>query len=152
MVAEHLLESGYALPANATEASIRPLTTLPEDDELRESCWEWISCVTPERGPTARLVARVCAVVRECLENPEPCNSPRRGRPRGLSYQKPQPDTPFVKPVLRLAGARFSVNVVLLSVGEGSAANLHRSCGILAERCRRVQEQLEASFPGVVYA
>jgi hypothetical protein len=119
---------------------------------LRESCWEWISCITPDRPPTARLVGRICDVVRRALESEEPCNGPRGGRPRGDSYEKPQPDTPFIRPVLRLAGGRFSLNVVMASVEENSAAGLHRSCGILAERCREVQKRLEASFPGVGHA
>jgi hypothetical protein len=69
-VAQSLIESGCALPANVTEAVIRPIASLPDDDDLRSICWQLAESFAPERGPTTRLVARLCSVVRECLENP----------------------------------------------------------------------------------
>jgi hypothetical protein len=157
-VAEHLLESGYSLPANVTEAAMRPLTTLPQDNELRESCWEWISCVAPDCPPTSRLVGRVCAVVRECLEsdpdeNPSESHSSERA---GFMHLGPrekksasEPDAPFIRPLLRMSSYQnFSIDLVISHVDRfESAKSLYEACTIMAERCSACCDVLAQRFP-----
>jgi hypothetical protein len=153
-VAQTLIESGCVLPPNVTEAVIRPLTVF-EDSDLQSACWQLAESFAPQRGPTTRLVARLCHVVRDCLDNPlddapgepEAKASSRQSSVTGLS--KREHEMPFSRPVARLAGwSGFSATIIVAGVEKlESATNLYRSCGILAERCRQVQTTLAANYP-----
>src|SRR6516165_10851265 len=69
-VAQTLLDHDVSLPPGIGEAALRPFCALPDDDDLKVATWEFCSTVMPDCPPTSRLVGRVCAVVRQCLENP----------------------------------------------------------------------------------
>lgn len=153
--AESLIESGCVLPANVTEAVIRPIASLPGDNDLRSACWRLAESFVPERGPTTRLVAKLCSVVRECLDNPDQENSDQDSEHACQGFHRgPRPpgqEIPFSRPVARLAAwSGFSPSTIITGVNNlQGAASLYRSCGILADRCRLVQEGLAAAFPGV---
>ena len=152
--AQCLLEAGVQLPKGTTEAVIRPISALP-GDELQAGCWQLAESFSGARGPTVRLVARLCSVVRDCLENPLPDTSPepdaKSPLPQSSSQELPKKshETPFNRPVARLASwSGFSASIIVAGVDKlENAANLYRSCGILAERCRQVQTTLAANYP-----
>jgi hypothetical protein len=156
-VAQSLIESGCALPTNVTEAVIRPLASLPDDDDLRNVCWQLAESFAPARGPTVRLVARLCSVIRDYLENPFDCLEDKPGHKssstvREGNHRAPRAaahEFPFCRPVARLAGwSGFSATIIVAGVDKlESATNLYHSCGILAERCRQVQTTLAANYP-----
>jgi len=122
-VAQSLIESGCALPANVTEAVIRPIASLPDDDELRNACWQLAEAFAPERGPTVRLVAKLCSTVRDCLENSiddaalEPDANPSGQGGKHLGPRAPGHEIPFSRPVARLAGwSGFSASIIVAGV------------------------------------
>lgn len=149
------------LSANVTEAVIRPIASLPDDGDLQSACWQLAESFAPERGPTTRLVGRLVSVVRECLEAPldpddEPDPDDGVSRREGI-YRGPRPagrEIAFCRPVQRLAHwTGFNPAIVIAEVDDRERAKaLHRSCGILAERCRLVQERLAATYPELSHA
>ena len=162
--AKSLIESGCALPATVTESVIRPLTTF-EDSDLQASLWQLAEAFGPARGPTSRLVSKLCHVVRDCLDNPyddiasEPDAKPpskREGIHLGPREKKPasEPEVPFVRPLLRLSSWEgFSIDVVVLYANRiDNAKSLYHAAGVMRERCTLVQERLALSFPEVASA
>ena len=147
MTAKSLIDAGLEVPPSVGEATIRPLSALPDDD-LRSATWEFISCIAPQCGATQPLVARICRVIRNSLD------IEREGRPgvfNSRHHDSPQRETPFLRPVERLAAwSGFSVEVVISAVAPPSAQTVWRACNILAERCHLVQKRLESLYPELV--
>jgi hypothetical protein len=154
--AQVLLEAGVELPANTTATVLRPIASLP-GEELQVACWEFAQSLAPARGVTQPLIARLVRVVRNALENTEPEDDDTRGRGYHKGNQKrsresPQRETPFIRPVERLAAWHgFNVEVVS-GVMPSSALILYRACDALANRCRLVQERLAASYLELIQA
>ena len=150
-VAQTLIESGCALPATVTESVVRPLTAF-EDSDLQASLWQLAEAFGPKRGPTTRLVSKLCHVVRDCLDNPydDVASEPDAETPSKRQGVHLGP-SPFIRPVARLASwDGFSVTVIIAGADSlKSAANLYRNCGILSERCRQVQARLVESYPEI---
>jgi hypothetical protein len=148
--AETLMEAGIDL-TGASEAAIRPLTAFADSD-LQGACWQLAQSFAPERGPTVRLVGRLCEVVRGCLNDDDDDDqdslSTRSGFQRGSTPRRHE-ELPFARPVARLASWNgFSASVIVAGVDSlESAEGLYRSCGILTERCQEVQAVLAASYP-----
>jgi len=160
--AETLIEAGVELPPGTTEAVIRPLSGLPGRD-LRAACWELAASLAPERGPTEPLVSRLVRVIRNTIDGvPEDSdtreNFSREGghikafNPgRRRSSESPSRETPFIRPIERLAAWHgFSVEIIVSSVAPPSAATVWKACGTLADRCRLVQKRLESLYPELV--
>jgi hypothetical protein len=163
-VAQTLLDHDVCLPSGIGEAALRPFCALPDDDDLKVATWEFCSTVMPDCPPTSRLVGRVCAVVRQCLENPsedddqsESHSSGRTGfmhlRPR---EKKPtsEPDAPFIRPLLRMSSYQnFSADIVASHVDRfATAKSLYHAAGVMRERCGLLQERLTVAFPEVANA
>jgi hypothetical protein len=157
--AQVLLDAGIQLPPTTTAAVLRPICGLP-GEELKTACWQLAESFAPERGPTVRLVGKLCAVVREALEqeplndDDDPDDDPTR---REGSFRGPRPEgfeVPFARPVARLAGwSGFSASIIVAGVDNPQrAAGLYRSCGILVERLRQVQNMLAATYPELACA
>jgi hypothetical protein len=153
--AQVLLDAGIQLPSTTTAAVLRPICGLP-GEELKAACWQLAESLAPECGPTQPLVSRLCRVVRNCLEDvdqeeDEHEQSYFRGSYPGMrkrSITSPQREQPFARPVERLAAwSGFSVEIIVSNVKPPSAATLYHACGVLASRCRLVQERLSASYP-----
>jgi hypothetical protein len=150
--AQVLLEAGIELPANTTATVLRPIASLP-GEELQVACWEFAQSLAPARGVTQPLIARLVRVVRNALDNadqdtgPAQCGGFHKGGPK-RSRESPERETPFIRPVERLAAWKgFSVELIVSSVAPPSALILYQACGTLADRCRLVQDRLAASYP-----
>jgi hypothetical protein len=155
--AQCLLDNGLDLPEGTNEATIRPITALP-GDELKVACWQFAQSLAPERGPTQPLVSRLCRVVRNVLEGaPQEGEETQCGAREGFHSRSrrrvtsPERETPFIRPVERLASwSGFSVEVIVSSVNPPSASTLFRACDVLANRLRQVQERLAANYPELI--
>jgi hypothetical protein len=152
--AEALIEDGINLPPRTTEASIRPISSLPTLD-LQSACWKLAESFAPARGGavTEPLVSRLCHIVRDCLDGVDTDDhAPLGGNPDPKRRREsPERETPFIRPVERLAAwSGFSVEIVISSVTPPSAATVYRACGKLADRCHLVQRRLEALYPQLV--
>ena len=152
-VAQSLLDAGEVLPPNTKPTLIRPIAALPST-ELQTACWSLVRAVSPGRDPTEPLVSKVCRLVRNCLENGDDegesvsDNQCRVGR----HHRKRTPiarETPFVRPVIRLdTWHGFNAELVTAHISQSDNAQaLYRACGILADRCREVQQRLSNRFP-----
>jgi hypothetical protein len=150
--AQVLLEAGVELPANTTATVLRPIASLP-GEQLQVACWEFAQSLAPARGVTQPLIARLVRVVRNALENTEPEDDDTRGRgyhkggPK-RSRESPERETPFVRPIERLAAWQgFNVEVIVSTVSPPSALTVYKACETLADRCRLVQERLLSCYP-----
>jgi hypothetical protein len=95
-------------------------------------------------------------MVRNCLEEPGAENRPdadlpdrRSGRHRSLAPL--ERETPFVRPITRLANwSGFSAEVIISHIAESSnARNLYSACSVMIARLSQVQERLVSRFPEV---
>jgi hypothetical protein len=145
--AKSLIDSGLEVPPSVGEATIRPLSALPDDD-LRSATWEFVSCIAPQCGPTQPLVARICRLVRNSLDlEGGGCSRVVNSRRR----ESPERETLFLRPVERLAAWHgFQVEMIVSSVAPPSAHTVWQACGVLADRCRLVQQRLESLYPELV--
>jgi hypothetical protein len=142
-----LMDSGINLPSATPEAVIRPLSGLPGED-LQAACWNLVVSVAPERGPSQPLVSHLCRMVRDVLDGEEPVEDApsstgphRHPRRRG---NEPERETPFIRPIERLAAWNgFQVEVIVSGVQLCSVGTVWNACDVLAGRCRQVQERLE---------
>ena len=156
MVARDLMDSGEELPLDTTEAVIRPVSALPTP-ELKAACWSLAKAVAPARGPTQPLVSKLCRMVRNCLEDTDQNDQPEEPsfRYRGSHHcRKKAPlerETPFCRPVLRLATWQgFSPEVVVAHIEKlENATTLFSACNAMITRLRQVQERLITRFPDV---
>jgi hypothetical protein len=156
--AQQLLDNGLSLPEGTTESMIRPISALP-GDELKVACWQFAQSLAPERGPTQPLVSRLCRVVRNVLDGEsdgesedEESSQSRSGARFGPGLRRrvtsPERETPFIRPVERLASwSGFSVEVIVSSVKAPSASTLFRACSVLADRCHSICVELTRQFP-----
>jgi hypothetical protein len=157
--AECLLEAGAELPPDTTEAVIRPISTLPDDADLKPAVWEFVETIAPECGPTSPLVERVCRTIKNALDGTVDDNSDTRAGRHDGPRKARLPDSPpreqsFVAPLLRLSSWQgFSIELVLSHAETlDSAKSLYQACDIMRERCGRVQERLAANYPELTNA
>lgn len=156
-VAQSLLDAGEVLPPNTKPTLIRPIAALPST-ELQTACWSLVRAVSPGRDPTEPLVAKVCRLVRNCLEDAEDAGEtddngeePHTHR-SGYHRRSRSPiarETPFCAPVIRLSSWNgFNAELIISHIAEpANAGTLYRACATLAERCREVQQRLTNRFP-----
>jgi len=158
-VAQTLLDHDVSLPPGIGEAALRPLCAF-EDPDLQTACWQLADSFMPERGPTARLVTRLCHVIRDVLENPcedddhsESRSTGRAGFHTGPREKKSfsEPDTPFIRPLLRMSSYQnFSIDLVISHIDQlANAKSLYHAAGVMRERCGLLQERLTVAFPEV---
>jgi hypothetical protein len=154
--AEVLLEAGIELAPNTTATLMKPIASLP-GEELQVACWQFAQSLAPARGVTEPLVSRLVRVIRNALENADQQNGDFKSSGYHKSNRKrskasPERETPFIRPVERLAAWHgFNVEVVVSGVMPSSALILYRACNTLANRCRLVQERLAASYPELIH-
>jgi hypothetical protein len=150
--AEVLLEAGIELPPNTTATLMKPIASLP-GEELKVACWEFAQSLAPARGVTEPLVSRLVRVVRNALETDDIQENGYHRRGRKRSKTSPERETPFIRPVERLAAwPGFNVELVVSGVMPSSALILYQACHTLADRCHLVQERLAASYPELIQA
>ena len=144
--AQTLLDDGEELPPNTTEAVIRPVSALPTP-ELKAACWSLARSLAPACGPTQPLVSKVCRMIRNLVDG----DSSRIGSGRHRSSAPLERETPFVRPILRLATwSGFSAEVIISHIAEPSnAKNLYSACSVMIGRLNQVQQRLVTHFPEV---
>jgi hypothetical protein len=139
--AQALIESGIEIPPSVGEATIRPLSALPGSD-LKAATWEFVQAIAPERM-TQPIVSRICRIIKNALKGVDEAKAEPQPQPRHSDREQP-----FVRPVERLAAwDGFNAEIVAANVRSPSAETLYRACGVLAARCKLVQERLAASYP-----
>jgi hypothetical protein len=144
--AQALLDDGEELPPCTTEAVIRPVSALPTP-ELKAACWSLARSLAPACGPTQPLVSKVCRMIRNLVDG----DSSRIGSGRRRSSAPLERETPFVRPITRLANwSGFSAEVIISHIAESSnARNLYSACSVMIARLSQVQERLVSRFPEV---
>jgi hypothetical protein len=161
--AQCLLEAGAELPAGTTESVVRPISTLPDDADLKSAVWEFVEAIAPECGPTSPLVERVCRSIKNALDGvaedaQQDTSNERAGRHDGPRSARlpgsPSRERAFVAPLLRLSSWQgFSLELVLSHADKlESAKSLYHACDVMRERCGYVCERLAASYPELTNA
>jgi hypothetical protein len=127
------------LPANTSEAVIKPLASLPSP-ELQTASWKLIQSVSPACGRTQPVAAKVCRVVKNALE-PNGTNG-NGHKPRKREH--PSRERPFVQAAQRLSAYEgFDAGIVTSHIEKfPSAWNVYTACSKLIERCKAVQHTL----------
>jgi hypothetical protein len=146
IVARDLLDSGIELSPNTSEAVIRPLSALP-GQELQAACFSLVKSLAPESEPRQPLVSKVCRIIRTLVDGQDDPAPSRSGRQRCTAPL--ERETPFVRPVLRLATWHgFSPEVVVSHIEKAeNARTLFSACGAMIERCKLVRQRLASHFP-----
>jgi hypothetical protein len=146
--AQLLIDNGIELAATTTEATVRPLSTLPA--ALQPVGWQLIQAVSPKCGPTQPIAAKVVLTIKNAIESPS-VNSDGH-KPRSRSH--PSRERPFVQAAQRLSGYKgFDAEIVTSHIEKlPSAWSVYTACGNLIERCQLVQERLAERFPELTHA
>jgi hypothetical protein len=145
--AQLLIDNGAELPANTSEATIRPISSLPTP-ELQLAGWKLLEKVSPECGPTQPIASKVCRVIKNAIESE--VNGDGNGhKPRRRDHT--QKETPFLRPVQRLSAYQgFDAELVVSHVEKlPSAWNVYSACEEMIRRCRQVEQHLAERFPDV---
>jgi hypothetical protein len=142
--AELLIANGIELPANTTEAVVRPVSSLPSA-ELQLQAWRLVEAVSPERGPSQPIASKVCRVIKNAIEPEGTSSTGHKARRR----DHPPRELAFVGPVTRLAAYRgFDANLVTSHVEKfSSALSVFTACRIMADRCLSCCSILADKFP-----
>jgi hypothetical protein len=141
--AQLLIDSGVELPTTTTEATVRPLSTLPA--ALQPVGWQLIQAVAPKCGPTQPIAAKVVRTIKNAIESPGANGNGHK--PRSRSH--PSRERPFVQAAQRLGSyAGFSPEIVTSHIEKlPSAWSVYTACDNLIERCQLVQARLAERFP-----
>ena len=145
--AQLLIDSGVDMPDNASEAVVRPVSTL-SSPELQVQAWRLVQAVSPERGPSQPIASKVVRVIKNAIESPG--TNGKGHKPRSRAH--PSRERPFVQAAQRLGSyAGFSPEIVTSHIEKlPSAWSVYTACGKLAERCQLVRERLAERFPELV--
>jgi hypothetical protein len=143
--AQLLIEGGAQLPANTSEAVVRPVSALPSP-ELQSAGWKLIEAVSPECGPTQPIAAKVCRAIRNAIEAEHGATS--NGH-KLRKHEHLERETPFLRPVQRLSAFRgFDASVITSHVEKlPSAWTVYSACQTMIKRCQEVQHRLVERFP-----
>ena len=141
--AQLLIDSGVELPATTTEATIRPVASLPA--ALQPVGWQLIQAVSPKCGPTQPIAAKVVRTIRNAIEPAGDVGN--NGHKRSRSH--PSRELAFVGPVTRLASYHgFDANLATSHVEKfSSALSVFTACRIMADRCLTCCDILSKKFP-----
>ena len=146
------------------KAVIRPISGLPDDDDLKAAAWEFVQAIAPECGPTQSLVSRICRAIKNVLvgvaddndedESPTGRSGFHVGPRKARSIAQVPREAPFVRPLLRLSSWQgFSLELVLSHGAKLDAAqSLYQACPVMLDRCELVRERLAANFPELAVA
>jgi hypothetical protein len=140
--AQLLIDNGVTLPPNTTEATIRPVASLPA--ALQPVGWQLIKAVSPKCGPTQPIAAKVVRTIKNAIESPVDKTGHKL-----RSRAHPSRERPFVQAAQRLSAYRgFDPSLVVSHVeNPQSGLSIFIACEILAGRCREVQRVLVGRFP-----
>jgi hypothetical protein len=135
--AQLLIDSGVELPATTTEATVRPLSTLPA--ALQPVGWQLIQTVSPKCGPTQPIAAKVVRTIKNAIESPRVNGTGHKPRSR----VHPSRERPFVQAAQRLSAYKgFDAEIVVSHIEKlPSAWSVYMACGNLIERCQLVRER-----------
>ena len=142
--AELLMAGGAKLPEGLSEATIRPLASLPP--ALQPVGWQLVEAASPKCGPTQPVVAKVCRVLRNAIE-PAGVAGNNGHKPRSRAH--PSRERPFVQAAQRLSAySGFDAGIVTAHLDKlPSAWSVYTACDRLIERCEAVKERLVERFP-----
>jgi hypothetical protein len=134
------------IPEGTPEAVVRPVSALPSP-ELQVASWKLIEAASPERGPTQLIASKVCRTIRNALEAEQGNGNGNGHKPRQREHT--QRETPFLRPVMRLAAYQsFDASIVTSHIEcLPSARNIYSACTEMISRCRQVQGALAERFP-----
>jgi hypothetical protein len=140
--AQLLIDNGIELAATTTEATVRPLSTLPA--ALQPVGWQLIQAVSPKCGPTQPIAAKVVRTIKNAIESPGDSNG---HKPRHREH--PAREQSFISPVRRLSAYKgFDANLVTSHVEKfSSALSAFTACRIMADRCLSCCSILAKRFP-----
>jgi hypothetical protein len=143
-VAQLLIDSGANLPANTSEAVVRPVSTLPSP-ELQVQTWRLVQAVSPERGPTQPLASKVVRTIKNAIEPPGTNGTGHKPRKR----EHPTREQSFISPVRRLSADKgFDAHLVTSHVEKfAQALSTFTACRIMADRCLSCCDILSKRFP-----
>jgi hypothetical protein len=141
--AQLLIDSGVELPATTTEATVRPLSTLPA--ALQPVGWQLIQAVSPKCGPTQPIAAKVVRTIKNAIDSPGTNGTGHKPRHR----EHPAREQSFISPVRRLSAYKgFDANLVTSHVEKfSSALSAFTACRIMADRCLTCCDILSKRFP-----
>jgi hypothetical protein len=143
-VAQFLIDSGAKLPPGLTEATIRPLASLP-GPELQKAGWDLIQAASPKCGPTQPVVAKVCRTIKNALESEGSGGTGHKPRKR----EHPSRELAFIMPVRRLSSYQgFDASLVLSHIENlSSAQGIFTACRVMADRCLSCCAILAKRYP-----
>jgi hypothetical protein len=141
--AQTLLDSGVTLPPNTTEATIRPLASLPA--ALQPVSWQLVEATSPKCGPTQPIVSKICRTIKNAIESPGTNGTGHKSRKR----EHPTREQSFISPVRRLSAYKgFDANLVTSHVEKfAQALSAFTACRIMADRCLSCCDILSKRFP-----
>jgi hypothetical protein len=140
--AQLLIDNGVTLPPNTTEATIRPVASLPV--ALQPVSWQLVEAASSKAGPTSTVSSKICRTIRNAIEPPGAHTS---RKPRKKEHT--ERETPFLRPVIRLTNwTGFSPELVTSHVVKLPGAwTTYEACGRMVERCELVRSALAQRFP-----
>jgi hypothetical protein len=141
--AELLMANGAKLPEGISEATVRPVASLPA--ALQPVSWQLIEAVSPKCGPTQPVVAKVCRVIKNAIE----LNGSSGNGHKPRKKEHTERETPFLRPVIRLVNwPNFSASLVVSHIEKlPSAMTSYTACERMIERCESVRNALAERFP-----
>lgn len=148
--AELLAANGVELPANTTEAVVRPVSMLPSA-ELQVQAWRLVQAASPTCGPSQPIASKVVRVIKNAIE---PASGTNGTGHKHRSRKHLDREVPFLRPVARLGTyPSFDAALVVSHLDKFiPAAGAYTMCGKLIERCAAVRKVLETKFPELANA
>ena len=141
-VAQMLLDSGVTLPPNMSEATIRPLASLPV--ALQPETWKLIEAASSKAGPSSTVSQKVVRQIKNAIESPGAATGHKtRGRKHSSR------ELAFIAPVRRLASySGFDADLAISHVDKfSSALSAFTAFRIMADRRLMCCDRLSKRFP-----
>jgi hypothetical protein len=147
--AQLLIDNGVELPANTSEAVVRPVSAL-RSPELQTATWKLIEAASPQCGPTQPISSKIARVIKNAIESNG--SNDNGHKPRSKSH--PSRERPFVQSAQRLSAYKgFDAGIVTAHVEKlPSAWSVFNACNKLIERCEEVKHRLIDRFPELANA
>lgn len=143
--AELLAANGVELPANTTEAVVRPVSMLPSP-ELQVQAWRLVQAASPTCGPSQPIASKVVRVIKNAIE---PTGGTNRTGHKPRRRDHPEREVAFLRPITRLVNwPNFSASLVVSHIEKlPSAMTSYTVCEMMIQRCQAVKLHLVQRFP-----
>jgi hypothetical protein len=138
--AQLLIGNGVELPANTSEAAVRPVSTLPSP-KLQLETWKLIKAASGKRGPTQPIASKICRVIKNAIELEQGNGNGSGNGHKPRQREHTDRETPFLRPVQRLATYKsFDAGLVTRTWRNyrmpGMFTRLARKWSAVADRCK----------------